>query len=63
MDPDRQTAASAILQDFALHRQVVLVTCHPDNAILIGGNTINIEGPTGSAKKARAKKPKPARPA
>jgi len=45
MDPDRQKATATVLQNCAKHMQVIIVTCHPDNANLMGGNLINFESP------------------
>ena len=45
MDPDRQKATATVLQNCAKHMQVIVVTCHPDNANLMGGNLIKIESP------------------
>ncbi len=46
MDPNRQVVTAAtILQTFAKHKQVIIVTCHPDHAKIIGGNIINVMEP------------------
>jgi exonuclease SbcC len=40
MDPNRQAAAAAALKEFAGSRQLILFTCHPGSAELLGGNRI-----------------------
>jgi len=40
MDPDRQSAAAEIIQNFAREKQVIVMTCHPDHADSLGGHTI-----------------------
>ena len=40
MDPDRQSAAAKIIQNFARDKQVIVMTCHPSHADLLGGYTI-----------------------
>ena len=40
LDPERQAAAAKMLGAFAEHRQVVVFTCHPSHAALLGGNRI-----------------------
>ena len=40
LDPERQQAAAAILQKFAKEKQVILFTCHPRHAEILGGETI-----------------------
>lgn len=40
MDPERQQAVAALLRAFADRAQIVLFTCHPAHAELLGGNTI-----------------------
>jgi len=42
LDPDRQEAAAAILKHFAKDKQVILLTCHPGHAAILGGNTITL---------------------
>ena len=34
--------ASKVLQTFACDKQVIVLTCHPTNAKLLGGNLINL---------------------
>ena len=40
MDPDRQSAAVKVIQNFAREKQVIVMTCHPDHAGLLGGYTV-----------------------
>ncbi len=40
MDPDRQKAAAHALREFSSSRQLILFTCHPGAAELLGGNRI-----------------------
>jgi len=40
MDPDRQSAAAKIIQNFAREKQVIVMTCHPSHADLLGGHSI-----------------------
>lgn len=40
MDPERQKVAAELLKEFAREKQVVLFTCHPAHAELLGGNRI-----------------------
>ncbi len=42
MDPERQRAAAAALKDFGAKRQLILFTCHPSTAELLGGNLISL---------------------
>jgi exonuclease SbcC len=42
MDPDRQGAAAAALREFAAERQLVVFTCHPSTAGLLGGNLVEL---------------------
>jgi exonuclease SbcC len=44
MDPARQSAAAAALIDFARKRQLILFTCHPGAADLLGGHRVVLEG-------------------
>ncbi len=43
LDPDRQRAAAAVLQEFAAEKQVIIFTCHPAHAKLLGGKVIELE--------------------
>ncbi len=40
MDPERQAAAAAALKEFASKRQLIVFTCHPGSAELLGGKRI-----------------------
>lgn len=40
LDPDRQKAAAAMLRHFAEEKQVIVLTCHPGHAEVLGGTTI-----------------------
>jgi DNA repair protein SbcC/Rad50 len=42
MDPARQKAAAAALRSFAEHRQLIVLTCHPAHAELLGGARITL---------------------
>ncbi len=42
MDPVRQEAAAAVLREYAAKKQVILFTCHPRHAELLGGNLIQL---------------------
>jgi len=42
MDPDRQKAAVKALQSFASSCQLVVFTCHPAAAELLGGNLVRL---------------------
>lgn len=42
MDPDRQRAAAEALKSFAAGRQLILFTCHPSVAELLGGHLIRL---------------------
>jgi DNA repair protein SbcC/Rad50 len=42
MDPDRQAAAAATLASFASRWQLIVFTCHPAAAKLLGGNLIEL---------------------
>ncbi|MGQ9615527.1 MAG: AAA family ATPase [Spirochaetota bacterium] len=42
LDPERQRLASKIISSFASEHQILLFTCHPLHAELIGGNIIEI---------------------
>ena len=47
MDPDRQSATAKIIQNFAREKQVVVMTCHPSHADLLGGHTIMLYNEAG----------------
>lgn len=42
MDPERQKIAAEMLRDFARERQVVVFTCHPSHAELLGGTQVRL---------------------
>jgi exonuclease SbcC len=42
MDPDRQRAAAKSLREFGSSRQLIVFTCHPQAAKLLGGNLVRI---------------------
>lgn len=42
LDPERQKAASRVIQEFSKEKQAVVLTCHPRHARLLGGNLIEI---------------------
>jgi exonuclease SbcC len=42
MDPDRQQAAARALQSFSAGRQLILFTCHPSTAELLGGTLVRL---------------------
>ena len=44
LDPRRQEKAADAFRDFAEQKQVIIFTCHPHHAELLGGNRIELEG-------------------
>lgn len=40
LDPERQQSAAAVLKKFAEEKQVILLTCHPAHAEILGGEAI-----------------------
>lgn len=42
MDPERQKRAAELLKTYATKKQVMIFTCHPSHAELLGGNRIEI---------------------
>jgi exonuclease SbcC len=42
LDPDRQSKAAEAIKDFAEDKQLILLTCHPSHAELLGGNQIEL---------------------
>jgi exonuclease SbcC len=44
MDPDRQRAAAGVLRAFAAERQLILFTCHPAVAEMLGGTLVELTG-------------------
>ena len=43
LDPHRQGKAAEALRDFAEQKQVIIFTCHPHHAELLGGNRIELD--------------------
>lgn len=52
LDPERQQKAAAILKEYAENQQVLVFTCHPSHAGLLGGNLVQMEGKDLSGAKA-----------
>ncbi|MBT5224455.1 MAG: AAA family ATPase [Candidatus Marinimicrobia bacterium] len=50
LDPQRQERAAAVIRDFAEGKQVILFTCHPAHAKLLGGRTIELNSTGKKAK-------------
>jgi exonuclease SbcC len=42
LDPDRQSKAAEAIKDFAEDKQLIILTCHPRHAKLLGGNQIEL---------------------
>jgi exonuclease SbcC len=42
MDPERQRRVAELLKAYATKKQVMIFTCHPSHAELLGGNRIEI---------------------
>ncbi|MDP8235238.1 MAG: AAA family ATPase [Candidatus Erginobacter occultus] len=42
LDPQRQKAAAGLLKDFAAETQLLIFTCHPRHAEILGGNRIEL---------------------
>lgn len=40
MDPERQEAATKVIQNFAREKQILIGTCHPTHADLLGGHRV-----------------------
>jgi exonuclease SbcC len=40
MDPERQEAAAKVIQNFASEKQILIATCHPTHADLLGGHMV-----------------------
>ncbi|RMG70024.1 MAG: hypothetical protein D6710_07830, partial [Nitrospirae bacterium] len=40
LDPDRQKRAAELLKRFSDEKQIIILTCHPGNAEILGGKTI-----------------------
>lgn len=42
LDPDRQSKAANAIKDFSKGKQIILLTCHPSHAELLGGHQIQL---------------------
>lgn len=42
MDPERQEKAATLIRKYAMEKQVLIFTCHPTHADLLGGNRIEL---------------------
>ncbi len=42
LDPDRQQAAAKVVKEFAKDKQVIVLTCQPSHADMLGGNRIEL---------------------
>jgi exonuclease SbcC len=42
LDPNRQSKAAEAIKDFAEEKQLIVLTCHPSHAKLLGGNHIQL---------------------
>jgi exonuclease SbcC len=42
LDPDRQKSAAQLLQESSETKQVIVFTCHPEHARVLGGNRISL---------------------
>ncbi len=45
LDPKRQEMSAEVIKEFASEKQVLLFTCHPSHADLLGGNRIILDPP------------------
>ncbi len=45
LDPDRQKAAVKVIKGFAKEKQIIVMTCHPEHADMLGGNQILLKEP------------------
>ncbi|MBW2127000.1 MAG: SMC family ATPase [Deltaproteobacteria bacterium] len=43
LDPDRQSRAGEAIKEFAKHKQIILLTCHPSHAHILGGHQIHLD--------------------
>ena len=43
MDPDRQALAAEQIKEFAKHKQVIFLTCHPQTAEMLNGKCIKMD--------------------
>jgi exonuclease SbcC len=44
MDPERQKGAAEVMKAFAARQQLIVFTCHPSHADLLGGDRIELAG-------------------
>ena len=42
LDPDRQSRSADAVKEFAGYKQIVLLTCHPLHATILGGHEIHL---------------------
>jgi len=42
MDPERQQAAAGALRELAAEKQLILFTCHPATAQMLGGTLVEL---------------------
>ena len=42
LDPERKAQAAAVLQEFAREKQLIITTCDPGTAALLGGNVVEL---------------------
>ena len=42
LDPDRQLKVAHAIKDFAEDKQLILLTCHPSHAKLLGGRQVEL---------------------
>jgi len=43
LDPDRQSRAAEVIKEFAKHKQIILLTCHPSHAKMLGEHQIHLD--------------------
>lgn len=43
LDPSRQERSAALIKEYAKQKQVILLTCHPSHAEMLGGNIIELK--------------------
>ncbi|HJM95693.1 MAG TPA: hypothetical protein QF698_06435, partial [Candidatus Marinimicrobia bacterium] len=53
LDPGRQKGAAEVIRSFAEGRQVILFTCHPAHAKLLGGNQVDLHSTTKKERKGK----------
>jgi len=42
LDPDRQSRSADAVKQFAKHKQIILLTCHPSHANILSGHQIHL---------------------